>query len=338
MRVGDGGWRQGVRALGAAAVVSALLTAFSESVYWYPGGSDYPLRVLVYLIPTVGLLWVFSAFPAGGWPALILAAAAYGFVVEGVLTPVVYGGFPFDPFAISYTSLGWHALVSVAFGLVLTQRLLARSSSWAALGGFALFGAFWGAWAMSLRLPPDADEELPTLGALNGQVGPGTFVLYATVVTLAIGLCHLLLGRVVTPRDLVPPRWLVFLALVCGALWFALLVVPAAPWAPVELAVLLWVCRWGLRRLRPAVDGSGEVRPAVDLRLRLPVRRLLRLATIPVAAGATYALLVHLSPSERLVRALYRDSVVVAQTLAGWAFLIWALRSAYVRRGSVAVA
>jgi hypothetical protein len=136
-------------------VVSALLTAISESFYWYSGGTDYPGRILFYLLPTTALLWALATFPAAGWPAVIVAGAAYGFVVEGVLTVVVYGGFPFDPLAISYTSLAWHAPISVAFGLVLLHRLVARGSKLRAITMLALFGAFWGLRAMSLRLPPD---------------------------------------------------------------------------------------------------------------------------------------------------------------------------------------
>ena len=168
---GPAWWRRALALL----IVSALLTAFSETFYWYSGGTDYPGRVLFYLIPTTALLWTTGRWPGSRWPTVVLVGAVYGFITEGVLTAVVYGGFPFDPFAISYTSLAWHALISVGFGLVLMHRLLAGGSLAQAAAAIALFGAFWGTWATTLRLPASDGDELPALAALIGDVGTGSF-------------------------------------------------------------------------------------------------------------------------------------------------------------------
>lgn len=241
---GSSWWRQGIALL----VISALLAAFSETFYWYAGGTDYPARVVFYLVPTTALLWSIARWPGSRWPAVVLAGAVYGFVTEGVLTTVVYGGFPFDPFATSYTALAWHAIVSVGFGLVLLQRLLAGGSVARAVAAIALFGAFWGVWATTLRLPPEDGDELPAIAGLVGDVVVGTFALYTLAATAVIGACHFLLGRIVRPVDLSPGRgWQRFILLV-GTTWFVVLVVPSAPWAPIELAALLALCAWGLTR------------------------------------------------------------------------------------------
>ncbi len=214
---GGARWRPAVTLL----LCAAVLTAFSETFYWYSGGTDYPGRVAFYLLPTTALGWVLTRWPASGWPA------------------VVYGGFPFDPFAISYTSLGWHALVTVGFGLVGLHRILARGSAVRAVALIASFGAFWGWWAVTLRLPAGADDEPPGLAALVGSVSLGAFAAYTVTATAAVGAAHLLLGRLGRPADLATGRrWRILIAVV-GAVFLALLVVPAAPWAPVELVVLL---------------------------------------------------------------------------------------------------
>lgn len=308
-----------MRSLVATLVVSALLTVFSESIYWYSGGTDYPGRTAYYLIPTIAFLWAATTWPVAGWPGVVLLGAVYGFVTEGVLTPVVYGGFPFDPFAISYTSLAWHGPVSVGFGLVVLHRVLAGRAIVRPVALLALAGVAWGVWAMSLRLP-GADDEPASIAALVGPVEPRVFALYASVATAVVAVCHLLLGRAVRPRDLVPCRIWTRIMVVVGAIWFVVLIVPAAPWAPLELAVLLLVCRAGLRRLA----GDGDTVAAQVCRT-IPVRRLAVLVAMPATATATYAALVAADLDDATIRAVCLNGVVWLQTIVGWALFVAAL-------------
>lgn len=318
-RPGRAWWRRALALL----VVAALLTAFSETFYWYAGGTDYPARVVFYLIPTTALLWTIARWPGSRWPTVVLAGAVFGFITEGVLTTVLYGGFPFDPFAIPYTALAWHALISVGFGLVLLHRLLARGPVARAAAAIALFGAFWGTWATTLRLPPEDGDELPALAGLVGEVGIGTFALYTLAATLVIGACHFLLGRIVRPADLSPGRgWLRFI-LVAGTVWFVILVVPAAPWAPIELAVLLAICAWGLTRCSRRAASSPPL--ATILCEPLPARRLGLLAALPLAAVSAYAALLAADPGEEAIRSYVLEPLVAAQALFGWGLFLAAL-------------
>lgn len=311
-------------------MLSTLLTVFSEAFYWYPGGTDLPPRVLFYLVPTTALVWSTTRWPGSRWPAVVLAGAVYGFVTEGVLTPVVYGGFPFDPIAISYTSLAWHAVVTVGFGLVALHRVLVRGPVVRACAAAAAFGAFWGLWAMVWRLPPEADMEPSSLSALRGQVGPGVFALYTLAATVVVGSCHLLLGRLVRPVDLILGRVWPVVMLVAGLIWFAFGAVPVAPWAPLELAVLLFLCGWGLsRRSRSVAPGPPMASVVCE---PVPPRRLAALAALPIASVATYSLLLMLSPSDDTIRVFLGGSVIVVQTVLGWALFIAALVSVRRRR------
>ena len=237
----------------------------------------------------------------------------------------MYGGFPFDPFAISYPSLGWHALVAVVGGLVFLHRLLTRGSVARVVASLALFGVFWGTWAMTQRLPPGPGDELSGVAAFVGRVDVPAFALYALAVTSVVGLCHLLLGRVVRPADLVPGRRWSLAMLVAGALWFAVLVVPAAPWAPVELGALVWTCRWCLRRLSRGSDGRTI---GTDICEPIRLARLGLLPLVPAAATATYALLIHVLPNEQTLRAYVLDPIVLVQMIAGWTIVLWAVWSA----------
>jgi len=158
----------------------------------------------------------------------VIAGAIYEFVTEGVLTPIVYGAFPFDPFALSYTALAWHTPLAVGFGLVLLHRLLASGSPAQTLAAIA---AFWGVWALQLRVPFDDYEEVASLALLVGDVGTVTFACSTTAATVVVATGHLVLDHVVRPQDLPPRRPWRLAMLIVGALWWALLVVPTVWWA-----------------------------------------------------------------------------------------------------------
>lgn len=179
---------------------------------------------------------------------------------------------------------------------------------------------------MSLRLPPDPDAEPAGLSALVGDVGVGAFAAYTLAATAVVGLCHLSLGRLVRPADLVPRRPWLWVACIAGGVWFAILVLPAVPWAPLELAALLAVCVWGLRTLADTDrTRAGALDAVCD---RVPVARLGLLAALPVSATVTYAALVEASLDDPTIRALFLDAIVWTQMLAGWAVFAWALWSA----------
>lgn len=316
--------------------LSAILVVFSEAFYWYSGLSDYPARVLFYLIPTGALVWTLDTFRVEGWAGIVLAGAVYGFVVEGVLTPVVYGGFPFDPFAISYPSLGWHALLSVGFGLVLLHRLLGGLRAMPLVLSLAGFGVLWALWAVTFWLPENAgDPEASGGRLLHGQVSPWIFLGYTVAVTAILAFWHVVLGRTAEVAVPLHPAVLATLAAL-GALWFIVLVIPAAPWAVVELPVLVGLSLLGLRRLRASTPeppgGSRRSGVLADLGRPVPLQRLGLLVVLPVSAGAVYALAGAVPIGEDVVRAVYQVTVGIEAAL-GWIAWLAALLCAW-RAGS----
>ena len=63
--------------------------------------------------------------------ALVLAAALFVFLVEGVLTPAIYEAGLFDP-VIPALTIGWHGLLSVIFGWYCLRKWLI-SGQWGRL-------------------------------------------------------------------------------------------------------------------------------------------------------------------------------------------------------------
>jgi hypothetical protein len=77
----------------------------------------------------------------------------------------VYGRYPFDPFAIVYTALAWHAVVAVGLGLVLLHQVLANGRVAGAISVLAGLGALWGLWAATLALPEIVSDPKPAVPA-----------------------------------------------------------------------------------------------------------------------------------------------------------------------------
>lgn len=293
-----------------ALMVSLVLSFFSEKAYWYIGGYGDMLAVAVfYGFPTYATLWAIDYFRVRRMAPLFLAASIYGLLVEGVLTPVVYAGFPFNPISISYTSLAWHAPISVVFGWVMLRRALLDGDGRRVLRLAVAFGVFWGTWMMIWRLPEAFDD--PELEGLTYTFSAGEMARYVAVTSLVMVLAHGLLGR----------RWLWHTAFkpsrVDGGLVLAMLgllfgvIVLAVPYALLELPVLLGLIYWALRANRQR-EAEGSV--LSDLAGTIPPRRLWPLALIPMLTAAIYALSARFP--EDLIRVVFYG-IYLVQTLGG---------------------
>jgi len=152
-------------------LTATILTFFSERSYWYITGFYLFGAAVFYAFPTFAFLWAVEHFHVRRPAPLFLAAALYGFLVEGVLAPILYADGLFGWFHVSYTSLGWHAVISVIFGWYLLRRwMLQGKLGWLTMGS-AAFGLFWGAWSLVFWLPENLnDPELLASGADLGIV------------------------------------------------------------------------------------------------------------------------------------------------------------------------
>ena len=94
-------------------LTSTIVVMASERVFWYWAGftvdSVFALGAF-YLIPTASALWVLARAHATRWYHVILAGAVFGFVVEGVLTPMLYIDGPLPIMAAMF--VGWHGVLA----------------------------------------------------------------------------------------------------------------------------------------------------------------------------------------------------------------------------------
>ncbi|MFV1989892.1 MAG: hypothetical protein ACC652_04040 [Acidimicrobiales bacterium] len=320
--------RRTTRVLSLTAFVylsSTIMVLASERVYWYWSGfgADSVLTLGgFYLIPAMAGLWALALTPARFAHHVVLAAAIFAFVVEGVLTPIIYLDGPLPIMAAMF--VGWHGLIAfVGFWYFVRRLLLAGQLRHLALGS-ALFGAFWGVWALSsaVSTPSDAAEVAESGGDPTLLV-PGEFLLYAGLVGVTLAVAHWLIGYV-WPTAWKPGRRSTLALAAVAGIYMSVAVLPGVFWAPLKLGVLLWGT-W--RLLRRPVSVDAECEPTVLDRLagRVLLRHALVLMFMPVAAAATYLVLWQFRSNVSFLGTLYGGLVVLQIVAGAWAF-VWAWR------------
>jgi hypothetical protein len=194
-----------------------------------------------------GMAWLTLAilhiFRARSLPAVFLAGAVYGWILEGVVVSTVYEAFPTQ---IHFTALAWHAPLDVVIGFYVIPRMLrSRSRRPITLLSIAL-GIFWGFWAIW----PWWDTGIPL-------AVPDLF-LFSFTNTLCLILAYRLFpdGMIQNWR---PSRIGLVLLSSLLVFMFVFQVLPAFPFALLLLPGLLGISLWALwkNRLRaPQIETS----------------------------------------------------------------------------------
>lgn len=291
---------------------------FSEKAYWHVQGYAYVELVLYYAFPVYACLWAIDYFRVRRLSALVLVAALYAFLIEGVLTPVLYEAGFLDLLMPAYF-IGWHGLLSFLFGWYGLRKCLVKGQwLWVLIFGF-VFGLFWGIWAITWWLPEAYDG--PVSAARWSIVN---FGFYAFVFASTLVLSHWLLGRGMWPQEFKPSKvekWVIGLSLVA---LFGLIVFPVLPMAIVKLVVLLWIVFLGLGAGRVGEEKGLHRTIFSELAGSVKGVHVLALFAMPVAATGVYALATIWQPSEDGIRILL-EGIPFLQVVVGGGVFLWAM-------------
>jgi len=312
-----------IRRLIFVLLTSTVLTIFSEKAYWYMQGYELVGLVLYYAVPAAACLWAVHFYRVRDHSGMVLIGALYAFLVEGILTPVIYEAGLLDPVMPAYF-IGWHGLLGMFFGWYLLRFWLVKKRWQKLLSASFLFGLFWGLWSLTQWLPENI-AEFEALARAGEPVrpwkwSPQEFTLYALFFTLILMLVHWLLGRDCwkTTFQLSGPGKGILLLTLAGL--FGLLVIPVQPLAVIKLIVLLGLVLLPLelqRRKQP----RGSILVKLEGRIRL--HETLPLLAMPAAASLVYWLAYILSPG-KVIPELINESAPFIQALIGGAAYLWA--------------
>jgi hypothetical protein len=260
--------------LALALTTGVIFVCWSELAFWarpFAGTSPAEMvpTTLAYSIAAYLFLAIVARFQARSAEAVFLAAAIFGWFVEGVIVQTMYEDLPLS---ISFTGLAWHAVITVMVGWRLLPRMLAAGRPLPLLALVTGLGIAFGLWSMIwwVEAPP--------------ATPPIAYAGYTLVMTAILAAAYALSSRPAFLR-FEPSRveWIILVAIVLAL--FAFVAVPAAPVAIVILPPLAALAVLGLRQMQKlSSPPSPEGPPVTALRLR----RLAALLLIPLTASATY--------------------------------------------------
>jgi hypothetical protein len=322
-RTGSSTRQGGMRILGglrpiAFVLVSALVMVVgSERIYWYYTDADVRSFVELaafYAIGAYALLWTIERFSVNEVWSLLVAAPVFAYVVEGVITPVLYEGGPTPIFPAYFT--GWHGLLSVMLLWFGVRRWLVAGRWRPVLVTAVVLGGFWGVHATAMWLPANLDD--PQLAESQPAIRePLDFLWYAVRSTAALMLGHLLLGRGLWVRRLGRSRvaeWGAALTIVgIVAVWTVMI-----PWAAPMFVALLGGVAWVLRRHRRTATGPTLFE---QLDGRVSLRDLAMLIPMPFVATGVYAALFALDPDDAVIEAVMWGSIAAVGLAGGTAIV-----------------
>ncbi len=315
------------RSMAFVYLVAVITAVGSERMFWFwtPGLRSHLEVAAFYAIATATGIMLMRRHRVDSWWSLMLAVPVVAYVVEGVITPVLYSGGPFVPFFPAWFTM-WHGIMSFAV-LVFVIRHLLLAEAIAKLSAMALgLGVFWGVWSTTQWLPesyedPELLAEYGTLQILD----PGAFAGYAALFTAVLIVAHGVIGLVWptgTPAPSARFTWgeriVGALVLAGAALWTVVL-----PWALPMFGAYAGLQIAALRRHRSRVPVE---RPDLFAQLagHVRIRALLPLVIMAPAAALTYAGLWQLDPSEVVLRVLMY-SIIAVQTVVGAVVMLRAL-------------
>jgi hypothetical protein len=256
-----------------------IFVYFSEYLFWarvHPGDSfgewfgtwiAYSLMAFIFLV-------LVSSFRVKNIWALFLAGAAFGWIGEGIIVQTAYDMLPYS---ISFTSLAWHALITVWVGWYSVRRSLISSDPWSTIKLAFTIGLSYGLWAISWWIEPTPD---------GGVSATPDFAVYsftiAGLVILAYGLANWS-----SSEQFVPNRWAVIFISAIIVLYFCFITIPAAPLAVIILPILFGLVYLGLHKNRLAED-EGSLLDALSG--RVSIWKYMSLFALPVVALLFYTL------------------------------------------------
>ena len=302
---------------------STAMVFFSEKTFWYVQGYTILELILYYAVPVAVCIWIVDLFQVKRLSGVVLVGALFGFLVEGVLTPVAYEAGLLDPFLPAYF-VGWHGLLSLVFGWYLIRKWLVEGETKRLLVACSIFGAFWGLWSLPYRLPESIQEYESYIQAgetwLPGAWPVEDFIFYTLVFTGMLMIAHWLLGREFWQSEFKLKPWDIATLVGILAFIFAFTVFPIVPLGILKLTAMIALVILPLVINHLQRDEVSILR-SLDGRIRFS--QTFPLLLMPVGANLVYGLAAVFPPPEEWLRAIY-DSFSTIQALVGAGFFLWA--------------
>ena len=262
--------------------LGGIFVAGSE-FWFYPvdEGLSSLITLLAYGVLAYGLVIILSRLKVKDFWGFFLLANLFGFMVEGAIVPYLYSGIPLT---IVWTSMAWHALLTVSVGWYLVY-VWAAKSVWLQSLFYASVGLFLGGWNTLLWGATEVEGTQQLVWSWMNPLYFSEQFLFGTL--LFIG-GHILF-RLAQPSSIVFTKIdLLVTALAVGA-WGGLTIVSALPLSLIIVPLVL-VCMYPVWKSRFSAPELSTVLEKLD-ECPVGIKTYLLMLIIPLFAIPSYWLL-----------------------------------------------
>lgn len=307
-------------------IATVPMVIVSENMFYYIAEPIWS-NIFWYAFAAASAFWAIEHFSIRRVVPLFLAGAIFGWVVEGVLVPLIYG----HPLFISWTPLAWHAPLSFMLLWYYFRKWSLENAWLKILITSSLLGLFWATWAIVLWLPPGF---VPEGGEIADQLilTSGEFTLYAFTYGLTVIAAHLLLGFF-WPKQYKPGKIFNVLVAVCVFGYFILniVILSGIIWAPLYLGILFFILWIALKK-----NKQNEIGPSAfaDLEGHAKVPSLIAMATLPIVASLTYWFLTIIQPSPKSIFQYIYEGYSISMLFIGFGLFFFAYYRTITYKGS----
>lgn len=270
------------RKLCALVGLGAIFVTVSE-FWFYPIDEEVSHIGILLAYSLLGYLFLLTLhyFRVTEFAGLYLAACLFGFLVEGAIVWYLYTELPVS---IVWTSMAWHALITVCLGWYLVLRISKARWLWQSVY-FAALGAGLGAWTTFMWYVDEAPD---------GDISWSWTEPTGFIEQFLLGFFFFVAGHVL--YSLARPGTLRFVRLDYGlaigalAAWTSLTLLVAFP-ASLLFLPLVAACLTPLFKSRPSRTPPASILKSLD-EAPLGWRSYLAMIPLPICAIATHTALV----------------------------------------------
>ena len=291
--------------------ISVIFVTMSE-LWFYRLPPENNLLEIVFAYGLVGYLFliILDRFKVYRFAGFFVAAGMFGFLIEGIPVPVLYS---LIPFSILWTSLAWHALISIGIGWYWFRQVMTAGSWQKIITYNSALGAGLGIWGGYFWNVVESET-----GDVTGWlfVSPTVFAEQFMFGWLLFTLGHILFG-LVTKGGISFARLEIWGISIITTVFFLLLqLIPAFPLS-LLLPVLVGISVLALRKDRSHAETTPILHTFTTE--HIPLARFLYTLFIPLGAIGIYTLIYSLE--------LKFEANVLLILTAGPLALWWWLRS-----------
>jgi len=272
-------WVQKIILLVAIGAVTVTVSEFW--FYEVSTETSHVLIMLMYGILGYILIQILDKYKVRTFLGLFLAACLFGFLTEGVPVPVLYTGVPFT---IVWTSMAWHAVITVVMFWYLWRKFALDKSLFTNIWYNVSLGLLLGLWTVVGWSGVETDSGITFDWVPTETVAEQFMTAFLFFILGHIAMSYVSPAKLSATKE----EWAI-LGLITGFFYLVGQLLPLFPFSLVLLP-LIWLCIYPLSKSHFQTQEGQETILESVLGKRIKISRYLCGLLIPIFALGSYHL------------------------------------------------